>query len=94
MTDPVNHPEHYQGSIECLDAIEASMTHEEFCGYLKGNIIKYVWRYKKKGLVTDLEKSEFYLKRLIKTEKVGQLERDQGEVSQGVISQSVAPTSL
>jgi len=81
MIDPVNHPEHYQGSIECLDAIEASMTHEEFCGYLKGNIIKYVWRYKKKGLVTDLEKSEFYLKRLIKTEKVGQLERDQGEVS-------------
>ena len=57
------------------------MTHEEFCGYLKGNIIKYVWRYKRKGLVTDLEKSEFYLKRLIKTEKVGQLERDQGEVS-------------
>lgn len=81
MTDPVNHPEHYQGSIECLDAIEASMNHEEFCGYLKGNIIKYVWRYKRKGLVTDLEKSEFYLKRLIKTEKVGQLERDQGEVS-------------
>jgi len=81
MKDPVNHPEHYQGSIECLDAIEASMTHEEFCGYLKGNIIKYVWRYKKKGLVTDLLKSEFYLKRLIKTEKVGQLERDQGEVS-------------
>ena len=81
MTDQVNHPEHYSGSIECLDAIEASMTHEEFCGYLKGNIIKYVWRYKKKGLVTDLLKSEFYLKRLIKTEKVGQLERDQGEVS-------------
>ena len=76
MSDPVNHPEHYQGSIGCIDAIEASMNHEEFCGYLKGNIIKYVWRYKRKGLVTDLLKSEFYLKRLITTEKLGQSERD------------------
>jgi len=83
MTDQVNHPPHYQGSVECLDAIEASMTHEEFCGYLKGNVMKYIWRYKRKNsnIVTDIEKAEFYLKRLIKTEKLGQSERDQGEVS-------------
>ena len=81
MNDPVNHPDHYQGSIECLDAIEASMTHDEFCGYLKGNVQKYVWRYKKKGFITNLLKSEFYLKRLIVKEKGGATSRDQGEVS-------------
>jgi hypothetical protein len=40
--DKVNKPAHYQGSIECIDAIESAMTKEAFRGYLKGNIIKYV----------------------------------------------------
>jgi hypothetical protein len=44
MTDPVN-PEHYrQGGIECIDAIEAALTPEEFRGYCKGNAMKYIWR--------------------------------------------------
>ena len=64
--DPVNHPSHYtQGSIECIDAIEASMTKEEACGYLKGCVMKYVWRYRHKGGVEDLEKARWYLDRLI-----------------------------
>ena len=38
MSDLINNPEHYNaGSIECIEAIEASMTPEEFKGsYLKG----------------------------------------------------------
>jgi hypothetical protein len=44
MTDLVNHPPHYtDGSIECIDAIEAQLTAEEYRGYLKGNIAKYVF---------------------------------------------------
>ena len=44
MADPVN-PEHYrQGGIECIDAIEAALTPEEFRGYCKGNAMKYIWR--------------------------------------------------
>ena len=36
--DLVNKPEHYnQGSIECIDAIEAMLSKEEFIGYLRGN---------------------------------------------------------
>jgi hypothetical protein len=36
--DVVEKPAHYnQGGIECIQAIEASMSHEEFIGYLKGN---------------------------------------------------------
>ncbi len=43
--DAVNHPKHYtQGGIECIDAMEAALTPEEFRGYLKGQIMKYNWR--------------------------------------------------
>ena len=47
--DPVNHPSHYKtGDIECIYAIKSSMSHTAFCGYLKGNIQKYLWRYESK----------------------------------------------
>jgi hypothetical protein len=58
----VTHPAHYtKGGIECIEAIKASMSKEEYCGYLKGNIMKYVWRYKDKGGVDDLLKAQQYL---------------------------------
>jgi len=44
MTDPVNAPAHYQSTngVECIEAIKAAMTPEEFFGYLRGNCIKYI----------------------------------------------------
>ena len=69
--DPVNHPSHYTSSgIECIDAIKASMTHLEFLGYLRGNCLKYLWRYDKKGndknkRLEDLNKALWYLNKLI-----------------------------
>jgi len=72
MDDNVNKPEHYQGDIECIDAIEAAMSHEEFIGYLRGNIFKYNWRYRNKNGIEDLRKAEWYLRKLIeKTEQYG-----------------------
>ena len=67
MSDVVNSPEHYrQGGIEAIDAIQASMTREEFKGYLKGNAQKYLWRYRHKGKpVEDLRKAKWYLDRLL-----------------------------
>ena len=62
--DKIN-PTHYKGTIECIDAIESTMTKEAYRGYLKGNIIKYVWRYDRKNGVEDLEKAQWYLKKLI-----------------------------
>jgi hypothetical protein len=70
--DLVNHPNHYtSGGIECIDAIKASMTPIEYAGFLKGQILKYVWRYRLKGKpAQDLKKARFYLDRLIQlTEK-------------------------
>ena len=68
-TDNVNHPSHYtDGSIECIEAIEAQLTREEYRGYLKGNIAKYVWRENHKGGVESLKKAQWYLDRLVKLE--------------------------
>ena len=64
--DNVNHPAHYnQGGIECIEAIKAALG-DGFPDYLRGNVIKYLWRYKQKGGVEDLRKSAWYLDRLIK----------------------------
>ena len=66
--DNVIHPAHYtKGGIECIAAIEASMTSEAFRGYLKGNCLKYLWRYEDKGWIESLKKAQVYLSWLIKT---------------------------
>jgi hypothetical protein len=64
--DAVNHPSHYtDGGIECIEAIESALTSEEYRGYLKGNIQKYVWRERHKGGTESLKKARWYLDRLI-----------------------------
>jgi hypothetical protein len=64
-SDPVN-PSHYkQGGIECIEAIKAA-TGEGFIGYVWGNVLKYLWRWPKKGGIDDLKKARWYLDRLIK----------------------------
>lgn len=69
--DNVNSPSHYnKGGVECIDAIESSMTKEAFCGYLKGNVIKYMYRYENKGGVESLKKAQWYLSKLINLESV------------------------
>lgn len=65
--DPVAKPAHYANSkIEVIDYIEDKLTKEEYIGYCIGNVIKYVSRYRHKGGVEDLKKSEVYLKWAIK----------------------------
>tara|TARA_R100000742_G_C4277810_1_gene99990 strand:+ start:2016 stop:2192 length:177 start_codon:yes stop_codon:yes gene_type:complete len=52
--------------VEAIDILEMSMTEEEFRGYLKGNMLKYIMRYKHKNKPKeDLQKAEWYLKKLI-----------------------------
>ena len=44
VSDPVN-PSHYQqGEIECIDALKAALTPDEFRGYCKGSAMAYLWR--------------------------------------------------
>ncbi len=67
--DMVNNPPHYNKyGVECIEAIQ-SATGEGYEYYLQGNIIKYLWRYRYKNGVQDLEKAQWYLSRLIEIKK-------------------------
>ena len=65
--DPVDHPPHYTaGSVECIDAIESALGPEGFKAFLRGQVMKYVWRGPLKGPERqDYEKARWYLDRLI-----------------------------
>ena len=65
--DNVNSPSHYgQGKIEAIEYIEDFLSTEEYIGYLRGNIAKYLHRWRFKGKpVEDLKKANWYLDRLI-----------------------------
>lgn len=68
QTDIINHPPHYTaGKVECIDAIESAVQGlEGIEAVCTANIIKYVWRWKRKGGAEDLRKAEWYLRRLIR----------------------------
>lgn len=69
---PSIHPpvDHYnRGTIQPIDFMESNFTPDEYRGYLKGNIIKYVSRYLlKKSPLDDLGKAKTYLDWLIEFE--------------------------
>jgi len=64
-TDMVNSPPHYnKAGIECIDAIRAA-TGDGYEYYLQGNIMKYLWRYRYKNGIEDLQKAQWYLDKLV-----------------------------
>lgn len=83
MTDMVNKPPHYQArnGMESMDWLLTSMTEAEKRGYLKGNVLKYLWRYEHKGKpVEDLKKAEWYISRLIKVVE----EKEENKIAENV----------
>ena len=60
-------PSHYTvGGIEALDMMEIKLTPREFIGAMKAQVLKYTMRASYKGKEKqDLEKADFYSKRLI-----------------------------
>lgn len=56
-------------NIECFEAMVSMMSVEELRGYLRGNSFKYRWRYQKKAGIQDLEKAEWYEKKLLRLER-------------------------
>ena len=61
--DPVNRPAHYtSGTVECIDAIRASLGDDAFIAYCRGQAIKYAWRAGcKEKHAEDLRKGAWYL---------------------------------
>lgn len=65
VVDMVNHPPHYMvGGIETIDFMQAKLSREEFAGYLKGNVIKYLTRASHKGGAEDIAKAAWYAAKL------------------------------
>ena len=66
--DMVNHPPHYKKGIETIKIIRSKLTMEEYIGYLRGTIIKYITRLGYKGhdedMINDVGKIIWYAKEL------------------------------
>lgn len=63
-SDEIHHPDHYTWKgVECKDVIETMVTGlSGIEAYYMGNIIKYLYRYPRKGtLETDLAKAAQYM---------------------------------
>lgn len=57
------------GGIEVIDYIKAKMSRDEYKGFLKGNVLKYISRSgHKDDAVKDLKKAHEYLGWLIEEE--------------------------
>lgn len=70
MYDAVNSPKYYKLrglDVESVDVIKATLTPEEFKGWLKGNAMKYLFRLgKKDDEAQDAKKAIKYLEWLVK----------------------------
>ena len=56
---------HYKDmAIQPWELMEAVLTHEEFVGFLKGNVIKYAMRAGRKDGSDDLGKARHYMMKL------------------------------
>ena len=71
--EQINSPSHYNSNtMETINLIRDSMESDEYRGYLKGNIFKYVSRYRykdKENPLKDLWKARWYLSKLIEDMK-------------------------
>lgn len=65
----VEHPSHYGGAentYETIKVLEAVLTEQEALGFMIGNAIKYLSRYRGKNGLEDLRKAEWYVNRAIR----------------------------
>lgn len=70
VKDSATSPEHYKkGGLQVISILKKKMSPEEFKGFCKGNVLKYVLRADDKNGSEDLEKALVYLKWLIKAKK-------------------------
>lgn len=65
----MNCPEHYDNTIQPWEYMQSCGTAEEYRGYLRWNVLKYISRYTKKDGIKDLKKCKDYLEELIEFEK-------------------------
>ena len=59
--DVKRQPHYMQSAVQPIEYMELTMTPEQYEGYLLGNVIKYVSRYRHKNGLEDLRKAEVYM---------------------------------
>lgn len=68
-------PKHYKnGKMEAIVIMQNSMSEEEFKGFLKGLIIKYLYRADSKNGLEDYKKAQWYMNKLVKVMEKNQHE--------------------
>ena len=67
--DMVNHPPHYEGNIECIDAMIESQGVESVMDFCVCNAFKYIWRHRKKNNLEDIKKAKWYIDKFIELEE-------------------------
>jgi hypothetical protein len=64
--DFINNSPHYDG-LACLRAIEVALGREQYIGFLRGQVIKYNWRFGRKGDDGEqAEKAKFYQDEIVR----------------------------
>lgn len=62
----LKHQKHYTNNgVQPIDIMRMDFTTDEYIGFLKGNVLKYLLRYDKKDGLKDLKKAKVYLDWLI-----------------------------
>lgn len=65
--DNIN-PSHYKnGKMDAITVMKNTLTKEEYKGFLKGLIIKYLYRADNKNGLEDYKKAQWYMNELVKT---------------------------
>lgn len=65
--DNINHPKHYEGKIECIDAMQEVIGKVGVIDFCIGNAFKYIWRCMKKHKmpIEDLKKCRWYINKAL-----------------------------
>ena len=61
----VKNQQHYAQAVQPIEYMEITMTPEQYEGYLLGNVIKYISRYRHKNGLEDLRKGKVYMAWLV-----------------------------
>lgn len=69
--EQVDHPVHYQGSVECIDVMQDAFGREKLMDFCLLNAFKYLYRCEKKSdtPVEDIRKADWYLQKWLALEE-------------------------
>lgn len=64
MSDNIN-PDHYKSStsLECIEAMQIAFGREAVLHFCLCNAFKYIWRWKNKNGIEDLDKAQWYIRK-------------------------------